>query len=436
MLNFLRKYRGVFSLILAAIILAAAYFLAWMPVWGEDFQIRVEKSWGDPAAMENFVLIGTLTDSWEKTDFSLDKSGLSQKSQAVPLDIEKENHTVFAQNPCFLPGETIEEIFTVTPEEQPGCYEFTQQLQNRHTQLVWGFYRLHFYDPADCYVQIHTGLTYPESVCLTKSGSGGIYESEPSGEMIRELLSDQDFSASEELLDTIFGKPHMESAIEVDGTIYFVPTVSELWEGTRYIYRIDQGEPWASVAFATAAESFGQVTPITEVQNGSNLDILGIYATLDGTLVLAVERHDDFLFQMYDPETGKMTGEVSAPGLWPVENASFQFFPDENGFCAGFVDWEAETSTLVAITNQDTSWHRVQEVRQVPFSLEHARSDGETLVAIGSKEQSSVCGAVWEKDELAYEVQLYTPAEQDKQNSGDTRRFLQDFFVERRDSRD
>lgn len=441
MWNILRKYRGIFSLSLAVIVVGAAYLLAWMPVLGKDFQIQLENTVGNPSAMGDFVITGTLTDGQEKTDFSLDSSGLSQKSQAISPKIREKDSNFFDASTYFLPGETVKEELSAVPKEEPGWYEITQKLWSRQIQLVWDIQRFFFYSPTDSCVRINTGLTHPETACLTKSLACGSYESTPSEEIIRENLSQQNYSPSKDLQDTILGEPNAGCVAEVDGSIYFVPTVSEIWEGTRYIYRIDRGESWAATAFAGAEESFGQVTPIAEVKNGSELDILGIYATLDGTLVLRVMRQGTILFQMYNPETGEMTGEVSAPGLWLVEGANFRFFSQKNGFCASFIDYETEVSTLVALSGQNASWQLVQDVRQVSFLLESAMWDGENLAAVGSKRQrldtkDVIRSTVWNPDGLIYDAQLNTIAEQDHQNEGGTRRFLQNLCVERRDSHD
>lgn len=101
MWNILRKYRGIFSLSLAVIVVGAAYLLAWMPVLGKDFQIQLENTVGNPSAMGDFVITGTLTDGQEKTDFSLDSSGLSQKSQAISPKIREKDSNFLMQALTF-----------------------------------------------------------------------------------------------------------------------------------------------------------------------------------------------------------------------------------------------------------------------------------------------------------------------------------------------
>ena len=77
----------------------------------------------------------------------------------------------------------------------------------------------------------------------------------------------------------------------------------------------------------------------------------------------------------------------------------------------------------------------------MPFYLEHAVSDGENLAAIGSKRQilrtkDVVCGAVWDHGGLAYQVHLSTPIQQDEKYEGGEHRYLDNFQVKRRGSRD
>ena len=441
MLRFLRKYKGILSISLAALVIGGVYLAAWLPVFGEGFQISIEKEWGRPSALGGFSLTGSVTDGRSETIFTLNQAGLSQKSRAIPPETAEEDHTAFSQKAYYLPGEVMWEELIAVPNEEEYNYQLTQRTWSEDTQLIWEIKRLHFSTQFDCQVRLNTGLTYPKSECLLKSSSA-MFDPAPSDEEIREFLEPNEFSPTKDLLDTVFGvsSPLLESVAEVNGALYFVPTVSQEWEGTRYIYRVDQSEKWPDTAFLDASEPIGQATPVIEVQRGRDLDIWGLYATLDGTLVLIGEYQGTPLFQMYEPETGEMMGEVTAPGLYLSDQSSFLFFPQENGFCAGFADWETETSTLVSMRN-DIAWRKIQPVRQVPFYLEHAVSDGENLAAIGSKRQilrtkDVVCGAVWDQDGLAYQVHLSTPIQQDEKYEGGEHRSLSGLQVERRNPHD
>ncbi len=442
MLRFIRKYKGVLSLGAAALVIGGVYLAAWLPVFGEGFQISVEKEWGRPSALGEFALTGSVTDGRSETVFTLDQTGLSQKSRAIPPETAEEDFTAFSQKAYYLPGEIEREELLAAPDEEEYNYQLTQRTWSEDTQLIWEIKRLHFSTQFDCQVRLNTGLTYPGNVCLLKSAAS-MFDPAPSDEEIREFLEPDNFSPSKNLLDTVFGgttEPNLDSVAEADGVTYFVPTVSQEWEGTRYIYRVDRGEKWPDTAFLNASEPIGQATPIAEVQKGESLDIWGLYATLDGALVLVGQYQGTPLFQMYDPETGEMTGEVTAPGLYLSDKSSFLFFPQGNGFCAGFADWETEISSLVAMHN-DIAWRKIQPVRQVPFYLEHAVSDGENLAAIGSKRQilrtkDVVCGAVWDHGGLAYQVHLSTPIQQDEKYEGGEHRYLDNFQVKRRGSRD
>ena len=77
MLRFIRKYKGVLSLGAAALVIGGVYLAAWLPVFGEGFQISVEKEWGRPSALGEFALTGSVTDGRSETVFTLDQTGLS-----------------------------------------------------------------------------------------------------------------------------------------------------------------------------------------------------------------------------------------------------------------------------------------------------------------------------------------------------------------------
>ncbi len=443
MLRFIRKYKGTLSVCAAALVVAGAYLAAWLPVFGEGFQIRVEEEQGSRAALGEFALTGSVTDGRSETVFTLDQTGLSQKSRAIPPKIAEEAPKFFSKRACFLPGEVTEEELSASPTEQENGYQLTRQVRSLDTQLVWEVQnnRFHYDTSDDRQVRVNTGLTYPESVCLTKS-TVSLFDPAPSDEEIREFLEYNYYSPEEVLRDAVFGvfSPFLESVAEAGGVTYFVPTVSKKWEGTRYIYRVDRSEKWADTAFLNASEPIGQATPVIEVRRGKDLNIWGLYATLDGTLVLVGEYQGAPIFQMYNPETGEITGEVTAERLDLYDATTFRFFPQENGFCAGFADEDTETSTLVSIQN-DGGWRKMQPVRQVPFYLEHAMSEGENLAAIGRKDRivrtrNAVFGAVWDRAGLAYQVHLSTPIRQDENYEGGEHRYLEGFQVERRGSRD
>lgn len=443
MLRFIRKYKGTLSVCAAALVVAGAYLAAWLPVFGEGFQISVEKEWGRPSALGEFALTGSVTDGRSETVFTLDQTGLSQKSRAIPPETAEEGCALFFQKAYYLPGEVIWENLLAPPTAEENHYQLTQRVWSRDSQLMWEVQNSRFpYDATDDrQVRVNTGLTYPESVCLTKS-TVSLFDPAPSDEEIREFLEYNYYSPEEVLRDAVFGvfSPFLESVAEAGGVTYFVPTVSQEWKGTRYIYRVDQRETWPGTAFLDVSEPIGQATPVIEVRRGESLDIWGLYATLDGTLVLVGEYQGTPIFQMYDPETGKITGEVTAPGLDLYDATTFLFFPQENAFCAGFANLAPEISSLVSI-QKDGSWRKTQPVQQVPFYLEHAMSDGENLAAIGSKRQirrtkNVICGAVWDQDGLAYQAHLSTPIQQDENYEGGEHRYLDNFQVKRRGSRD
>lgn len=443
MLRFIRKYKGTLSVCAAALVVAGAYLAAWLPVFGEGFQIRVEEEQGSRAALGEFALTGSVTDGRSETVFTLDQTGLSQKSRAIPPETARQEQRFFSQRAYYLPGEIEKEELLAAPAGEENSYQLTQRVWSKNTQLIWEIQnnQFHYDSSGDWQVRVSTGLTYPESECLTKSVTS-MFDPAPSDEEIREFLEYNYYSPEEVLRDAVFGvfSPFLESVAEAGGVTYFVPTVSKKWEGTRYIYRVDRSEKWADTAFLDASEPIGQATPVIEVRRGKDLNIWGLYATLDGTLVLVGEYQGAPIFQMYNPETGEITGEVTAERLDLYDATTFRFFPQENGFCAGFADEDTETSTLVSIQN-DGGWRKMQPVRQVPFYLEHAMSDGENLAAIGSKRQirrtkNVICGAVWDRAGLAYQVHLSTPIQQDENYEGGEHRYLDNFQVKRRGSRD
>lgn len=433
---------------IAAALLAAGgiYAAAWSPVLtgALDFALREE---GDRAALAGFTLTGKLTDGAEETLFSVDETGVRQQIAVVPPGEEEPLPLSYIAGFSLRPGNILAQHYSAEPEEG-GYYNITCRAEVTDIRLLW---QLSVWQPGDQrWFRMDTGLTNPKTYTLYDSFFANFEEPPTEEEIAREFAAflernlglGSDNPIQQTIFDNYGSRWSMSSTAQVGETVYFTPAVSREWEGPRRIYRLDRTADWEgySLADIRSEQNIGSASPIAEIEDGGQLDILGLYATLDGTLVLCVNGADGFAFRFYRAEDGAYEGSVIVPELLRLSGGSFCFFPDENGFCAGFSDGEGVT-LLTAVRKTGGQWQAVHPVRALPFRATDAVWRDGQLAAAGTtgspgapqRYRLAVYGA---GEEPLYRAEIETPAGQDYPYSVQYNREMAELAFERSESDD
>ncbi|MGI5894121.1 MAG: hypothetical protein ACOX6P_05955 [Candidatus Merdivicinus sp.] len=447
----MKKYSIPVSIVTAILLITGVYTAAWLPVRSAEMQFWLEES-GDPSAMDPFSITGVLGDDYEQTDFTIKQGKIGQETSVIPTAWKADEWPMsFSAQPVFrVDGIREESFYAIRDSKYPesGYYDVTHTVTSTQMRLTW---KLNGFDSVNgesqhFLAQIDTGLINRNPYRFQHS-TYQCFETEPTQEEMERSCQHENQAnwnpapenpPTQSLIGYQFPSG-MENVAQIGNVFYFVPTVKQEWEGTRWIYCLNRPENWINAAFCEDYETIGDITPLCEVVSGNMVDILGLYALENGTLVLCIQNQRGIAFQFYDSRSGDFLGEADTE-LFGVPDGYFFFYPDGDSFCAGFRSREYSQSRIVAVSTQNGG-SILHPARTVNFRILHARFADGKLGIIGSKEspdhppeyQIFVCQSG--QTEPLYQAILHTPASQEgAQDSTDlytVSRTMRKFTLER-----
>ena len=397
----------------AALAVAAAFFaVAWLPTGAPEFRLSLAGE-GDRSALAPFSLHGRFGDSSAAIAFTLTENGLAQRVEVLPPPLEEPGFVTMppVEYAC-VPDSTEGAEYTAELTDGTETYHIRESVLSESRLMLtleeWTVSNGSAFEQK--ILRADTGLTCPDRHLYWRETVWSS-DREPDAAEIREVLEFENVSYETGNPPAAGEHPlRMDIVAKTGGETYFVPAVDSMWEGTRYIYRAGSTGTWLDTVLLPQQQAIGSAEPLIEIDEGSEMDIYGLYATEDGTLALFYRGMNGLSCRLYDPQTGEMEGELRLISSPEEDGASgsFRFFPDEGGFSAA-VWTPAGNSVVFSVRRGAEGWVLSHPPREIPGMAAALAEQGARLAAVCYTDAGISFAVCPPEGEVLYAAELTRP---------------------------